>query len=87
MLKAQEVKQNKGLTALEKRLQKAQIKANQESIDRILAIQNEVFPNQSLLERKTNFSDYYHTFSAVFIEKLLSQLDPLHMKFTSLFLD
>ena len=87
MLKAQEVKQNKGLTALEKRLQKAQIKANQESIDRILAIQNEVFPNQSLLERKTNFSDYYHTFGAVFIEKLLSQLDPLHMKFTSLFLD
>ncbi len=87
MLKAQEIKQTKGLAALEKRLQKSQIKANQETIDRMLAIQNEIFPNQSLMERKTNFSDYYSTYGADFIVQLLSQLDPLTMKFTSLFLD
>jgi bacillithiol biosynthesis cysteine-adding enzyme BshC len=87
MLKAQEVKQMKGLASLEKRLHKAQIKANQESIDRILTIQNEVFPNQSLLERKTNFSDYYSEVGSDFIAQLFDQLDPLQMKFTSLYFD
>jgi bacillithiol biosynthesis cysteine-adding enzyme BshC len=87
MLKAQESKQIKGLNAVEKRLQKAEKKSHQEAIDRVLAIQNEVFPNQTLMERKTNFSDYYSTYGADFIVQLLSQLDPLTMKFTSLFLD
>ena len=87
MLKAQESKQIKGLNAVEKRLQKAEKKSHQEAIDRVLAIQNEVFPNQTLMERKTNFSDYYSTYGADFIVQLISLLDPLTMKFTSLFLD
>ena len=87
MLKAQEVKQMKGLDALEKRLHKAQFKTHQETIDRILAIQNEVFPNQSLLERKTNFSDFYSEEGSDFIAQLSTHLNPLEMKFTSLFFD
>ncbi|MEN9322238.1 MAG: bacillithiol biosynthesis cysteine-adding enzyme BshC [Bacteroidota bacterium] len=87
MLKAQEVKQLKGLQAMEKRLQKAQIKAHQESIDRLLAIQNEVFPNQKLLERSTNFSDFYSVYGSKFMDELGHKLNPLSAKFTSLILD
>lgn len=87
MLKAQEVKQLKGLQALEKRLQKAQVKAHQESIDQLLAIQNEVFPNQKLLERSTNFSDFYSVYGTKFLDELEHKLNPLSAKFTTIFLD
>lgn len=86
-LKAQESKQIKGLQALEKRFQKAKVKQNQDTVDRILALQNEVFPGQKLLERQTNFSDYYSLHGAHFIELLTKRLNPLSMKFSTLFLD
>jgi bacillithiol synthase len=86
-LKAQESKQIKGLQALEKRFQKAKVKQNQDGVDRILALQNEVFPDQKLLERQTNFSDYYSLHGTYFIELLSKQLDPMSMKFCTLFLD
>jgi bacillithiol synthase len=86
-LKAQESKQIKGLQALEKRFQKAKVKLNQDAVDRILALQNEVFPDQKLLERQTNFSDYYSLHGTYFIELLTKQLDPMSLKFCTLFLD
>ncbi len=87
MLNAQEAKQIKGLAALEKRFHRAEVKTNQEAIDRLLAIQNEVFPNQKLLERSTNFSDYYGIYGLDFLALLLRELHPLKMEFTSLFID
>lgn len=87
MLKAQETKQLKGLAAMEKRFYRAEVKTNQERINQLLAIQNEVFPNQKLLERTTNFADYYSVYGRLFLEKLSQKLDPLDPKFTSLFLD
>ena len=86
-LKAQESKQIKGLHALEKRFKKAKVKQNQDTVDRILALQNEVFPGQKLLERQTNFSDYYSLHGTHFIELLTKRLNPLSMKFCTLFLD
>jgi bacillithiol biosynthesis cysteine-adding enzyme BshC len=87
MVKAQEAKQMRGLLALEKRLHKAHTKAQQESIDRILSIQNDVFPGQKLAERTVNISDYYSLLGHEFIDELLAKLNPLKPKFTSLFLD
>jgi hypothetical protein len=52
-----------------------------------MSIQNDVFPEQKLAERRVNFSEYYSALDAKFIEELLSQLNPLNPKFTTLFID
>ena len=58
-MKAQEVKQKKGLDALEKRLLKAQKKKLHDHVTRITQLQNDLFPNRSLQERQLNFSELY----------------------------
>lgn len=58
-VKAQETKQIKGLENLEKRLLKAEKRVYAEKLERILTIQNQLFTNGSLQERKSNFSDFY----------------------------
>lgn len=69
---AQEAKQIKGLLKLEKRLQKAERKKHQEEINRIIKLQNQLFPNQTLQERKMNFSEIcINVNSKELIEKLL----------------
>ena len=70
-VKAQETKQIKGLENLEKRLLKAEKRIHIDKLDRILLLQNELFPNQSLQERKTNFSEFYLEFGDEIICKLL----------------
>jgi uncharacterized protein YllA (UPF0747 family) len=51
-VKAQEVKQTKGLDNLEKRLLKAQKRKLSDILERITDLQNELFPNKSLQERQ-----------------------------------
>lgn len=80
-VKAQETKQIKGLENLEKRLLKAEKRVHQEQLNRIISLQNELFPNQSLQERKVNFSEFYVEFGEELIEKLLKELKPLEMEF------
>ena len=80
-VKAQEKKQTKGLENLEKRLLKAEKRVHTETLERILLTQNELFPNQSLQERKANFSEFYVDFGTEFIEKLLGNLHPLDQEF------
>ena len=81
-VKAQEVKQIKGLENLEKRLLKAEKRVLSEKLERITSLQNELFPNQSLQERKANFSEYYLEFGPKLIDKLFTELKPLNMEFT-----
>ena len=81
-VKAQETKQIKGLENLEKRLLKAEKRIHIDKLDRILLLQNELFPNQSLQERKTNFSEFYLEFGDEIICKLLTNLSPLQNYFT-----
>lgn len=85
-VKAQEVKQLKGLDNLEKRLLKAEKKNHAEKLERILQLQNEIFPNQSLQERRNNFSEFYLEFNHELIQKLYSELKPLQQNFTILVL-
>ena len=80
-VKAQEIKQIKGLENLEKRLLKAEKRVHLEQLERIVALQNELFPNQSLQERKVNFSEFYLDYGNTLIEKLFQELKPLNQEF------
>jgi bacillithiol biosynthesis cysteine-adding enzyme BshC len=80
-VKAQEIKQLKGLDNLEKRLLKAQKRKLSEQVSRMVAIQNELFPNGSLQERNTNFSEFYLEYGDLLISKLIENLKPLKGEF------
>lgn len=86
-VKAQEVKQLKGLNKLEKRLLKAQKRKLEDHVNRIVALQNELFPNGSLQERNLNFSQFYLAYGRQFLETLLAETDPLALKFSIIVLD
>jgi bacillithiol biosynthesis cysteine-adding enzyme BshC len=80
-VKAQEVKQIKGLDNLEKRLLKAEKRKLADQLQRIKQIQDELFPNQGLQERKNNFSEFYLEFGEDLIQRLLDELKPLEQEF------
>lgn len=80
-VKAQEIKQLKGLDNLEKRLLKAEKRVHKEKLERIFSLQNELFPGQSLQERKANFSEFYLQFGNKLIEELLTELNALSQEF------
>lgn len=81
-VKAQEVKQLKGLDVLEKRLLKAQKRKLKDHVRRMTNIQNELFPNQSLQERNRNFSELYLELGEGLIPSLMNSLHPLGDQFT-----
>jgi bacillithiol synthase len=80
-VKAQEVKQLKGLENLESRLLRAQKRKLKDEVERIAKLQNDLFPNRSLQERQTNFSEFYVEYGDTLIEQLLENLDPLDANF------
>ena len=81
-VKAQERKQIKGLEKLEKRLLKAQKYKLKDHLNRALVLKKELFPNDSLQERQTNFSYFYQEYGLEFIEAIKENLDPLDLRFT-----
>ncbi|WP_396600530.1 bacillithiol biosynthesis cysteine-adding enzyme BshC [Algibacter sp. R77976] len=83
-VKAQEIKQLKGLDNLEKRLLKAQKKKLSDEVERMTRIQNELFPNGSLQERNTNFSELYLENGEQLIPKLIEKQEPLKGEFLML---
>ncbi|MCK0157568.1 bacillithiol biosynthesis cysteine-adding enzyme BshC [Cellulophaga sp. F20128] len=80
-VKAQEVKQIKGLEALESRLLQAQKRKLKDQVVRMTEIQNELFPNKSLQERNQNFSEHYLEFGSNLIPQLIKHLKPLDDNF------
>ncbi|MEM9868150.1 MAG: bacillithiol biosynthesis BshC, partial [Bacteroidota bacterium] len=80
-VKAQEIKQKKGLDVLEKRLLKAQKRKLKDHVVRMTDIQNELFPNQSLQERQLNFSEAYLEIGPKLIDWLVAHLNPLESSF------
>jgi len=83
-VKAQEVKQIKGLENLEKRLLKAQKHKLSDEVSRMSNIQTELFPNGSLQERNANFSEFYLEYGEDLIPELIKTLQPLKGAFTIL---
>ena len=79
---AQEKKQLNGLDTLEKRLLRAEKRRHNDLVTRIVLLQNELLPNQSLEERQRNFSEFYMEYGATFIEALKISLKPLQLEFT-----
>jgi bacillithiol biosynthesis cysteine-adding enzyme BshC len=80
-VKAQEVKQLKGLENLERRLLKAEKHAHSEQIIRITALQDGLFPGKSLQERTANFSEFYLEFNGRLPDELFARLKPLEQEF------
>ena len=80
-VKAQEVKQKKGLENLEKRLLKAQKRKLDNELQRVVDLQCELFPNQSLQERQANFSEFYLEKGEQLIPLLIQKLKPLENNF------
>ena len=80
-VKAQEIKQIKGLDNLEKRLLKAQKRKLNDILQRITNLQNELFPNKSLQERQINFSEFYTEKGEELIPLLIKELKPLESNF------
>lgn len=80
-VKAQERKQLKGLDNLEKRLLKAQRIKLKDQVMRMSNIQQQLFPNDSLQERNTNFSEWYMQYGEEWIPALLDELDPFDARF------
>lgn len=83
-VKAQEVKQLKGIEHLEKRLLKAQKKKLADQVSRVADLQEQMFPSKSLQERRVNFSELYLEFGMQYISKLIEDLDPLKGDFSIL---
>ena len=81
-VEAQEKKQLKGLNHLEKRLLKAQRKKLSDQVSRLVDLQNALFPDQSLQERNTNFSELYLEYGEKLIPSLFEKLKPLSGNFT-----
>ena len=81
---AQEKKQLNGLDNLEKRLLKAQGRKFKDELDRLTAVQDELFPSGSLQERTKNFSEFYEIYGDSLLSELKNRLDPLVNKFTVL---
>jgi bacillithiol synthase len=80
-VKAQEIKQIKGLKHLEKRLLKAQKRKLKDQIERCTDLQEQLFPGQSLQERNTNFSEFYLEYGDILIPELMKSLAPLKGEF------
>lgn len=83
-VKAQEAKQIKGLENLEKRFLKAQKRKYHSELERIIQLQDELFPNQSLQERQVNFSEFYLESGKSLITNLFTELKPLENNFAIL---
>ncbi|WP_317047361.1 bacillithiol biosynthesis cysteine-adding enzyme BshC [Winogradskyella aurantiaca] len=80
-VKAQEVKQLKGLKHLEKRLLKAQKKVLADKIERSTSLKDALFPNGNLQERNLNFSELFLEHGQELLSHLSDHLDPLDMRF------
>jgi len=78
---AQETKQKNGLDKLEKRLLKAERLKLKDELNRLILLQEKLFPNGNLQERYVNFSDLYLTYGDSFKSFLLENLDPFNYKF------
>ncbi|OYU83891.1 MAG: bacillithiol biosynthesis cysteine-adding enzyme BshC [Flavobacterium sp. BFFFF2] len=74
---AQEKKQLNGLENLEKRLQKAEIKAHQAQIAQVLQIRETMYPNGVLQERYANITTLYKAVGPNLLPLLFDHIDPL----------
>jgi bacillithiol synthase len=78
---AQQRKQIKGLEHLEKRLLKAQKRKMQDQTERLSSLKDELFPNGTLQERYSNFSEFYTQYGNTFLHQIKAVITPLQTDF------
>ncbi|MGA0431008.1 MAG: bacillithiol biosynthesis cysteine-adding enzyme BshC [Flavobacteriaceae bacterium] len=78
---AQRVKQLKGIDRLEKRLLKAQKRKLADHTQRIVDLQQQLFPQGQLQERVANFFSFYLDYGVSLIPMLLAAFEPLGITF------
>ncbi|BAV94524.1 bacillithiol biosynthesis cysteine-adding enzyme BshC [Ichthyobacterium seriolicida] len=83
---AQEAKQLKGLKKLERRLYRAERKVNHSLVERIENLKEELFPNNGLQERCSNFFELYED-SCVFLSDIEKNINPMDFKYFALISD
>lgn len=81
-VKAQKAKQFKGIDRLEQRLLKAQKLKLKDHIERLVLLQEQLFPGGQLQERTENFSDFYLQHGGEFIDFLMETFEPLSPEFS-----
>jgi len=81
-VKAQEVKQLRGLDRLEKRLLKAQKRKLKDQVSRLVALQSQLFPGGSLQERNRNFAEFYLETAPEWSSGLMECFNPLGSEFS-----
>jgi bacillithiol biosynthesis cysteine-adding enzyme BshC len=86
-VKAQEKKQLDGIIHLEKRLLSAQKKKFSDHLSRIIELKKELFPFETLQERRINFSEFYCEYGYNIIERLKKNINPLNMSFSVIVID
>ena len=63
---------------------RAEKRKQSDLVSRIIELQDQLFPNQSLEERQRNFSEYYLEYGPDLIVALKESLQPLQQEFTIL---
>ena len=81
---AVEVRLQKALANLEKKLIKAEKKNHEEVLTQIDNLRNKYFPGNGLQERTENFGIFYTEHGNLFIDELVRHFKPLDFKFTIL---
>ena len=81
-VKAQKVKQFNGIDRLENRLLKAQKVKLKDQVERLVLLQEELFPGGQLQERVENFSSFYIEYGSKLIDFLMENFEPLSAEFS-----
>jgi hypothetical protein len=81
-VKAQKIKQFRGVDSIEGRLLKAQKIKLKDHVERLILLHENLFPNESLQERVNNFVSFYLENGENLIDILYKSFDPLSYKFT-----
>ncbi|MFN5480044.1 MAG: bacillithiol biosynthesis cysteine-adding enzyme BshC, partial [Chitinophagaceae bacterium] len=84
---ALEVFHMKKLESLEKKMLKAERKKQSTQLQRIWKLKSELFPNDTLQERKLNFMPFYAQYGPAFIQSLLRHSLSLEQKFEILIIE
>ena len=81
-VKAQKIKQFKGVDSLEGRLLKAQKIKLKDHVERLILLHENLFPNGSLQELVNNFTPFYLENGENLMDMLYESFDPFSYKFT-----
>ncbi len=69
------------LIALDKKMYRAQKRKMEVQLNKVIKLQQKLFPNNSLQERVENFSEYYLEYGDLFINTLFNVISPLSNEF------